>query len=153
LTDAATNWQVENRYANGVTLVHMDSGTAKKHPLQVGGYGQGVLFLGSEGWVHVDRSKIDANPASLLKATIGPDEIHLFESNNHHANFMDAVLGRTQPAAPIDVAVHSDAICHLQQIAIKLRRRLRWDPAQETFVNDDEANRLLDRPMRAPWTS
>jgi len=151
LTDAATNWQVENRYANGVTLVHMDTGTAKKHPLQVGGYGQGVLFLGSEGWVHVDRSKIDANPASLLKATIGPNEIHLFESNNHHANFMDAVLGRTQPAAPIDIAVHSDAICNLQQIAIKLRRKLRWDPAQEAFVNDDEANRMLDRPMRAPW--
>lgn len=151
LTDAATKWQVENRYANGVTLVHMDTGTAKKHPLQVGGYGQGVLFLGSEGWVHVDRSKIDANPASLLKATIGPDEIHLFESNNHHANFMDAVLGRTQPAAPIDVAFHSDAICHLQQIAIKLGRKLRWDPAQETFPNDAEANALLDRPMRAPW--
>ena len=57
LTDCATSWQVENRYANGVTLVHMDDGTAKKHPLQKGGHGHGVMFLGTEGWVHVDRAR------------------------------------------------------------------------------------------------
>ena len=151
LTDGATSWQVENRYANGVTLVHMDDGTANKHPLQVAGYGHGVLFLGSEGWVHVDRGVLDAQPKSLLKATIGPNEVHLLRSDNHHVNFVDAVKGRAKPAAPIDIAVRSDALCHLEQIAIKLRRRLRWDPAQEAFVNDDEANRMLDRPMRAPW--
>ncbi len=151
LTDAAMSWQVENRYANGVTLVHMDDGTAKKHPFQVAGYGHGVLFLGSEGWVHVDRGTIDANPKSLLKETIGADELHLLKSDNHHANFTDAILGRTQLAAPIDIAVRSDALCHLQQIAIKLGRKLSWEPAWEEFATDDEANQLLDRPMRAPW--
>ena len=152
LTDAAVSWQVENRYANGVTLVHMDDGTARKHPLQAAGYGHGVLFLGTEGWVHVDRAKLDASPASLLKATLGPNDVALFKSNNHHANFIDAVKGLTKPAAPIDIAVRSDTLCNLEQIAIKLRRKLRWDPAQESFVNDDEATRILDRPMRAPWT-
>ncbi len=151
LTDAATSWQVENRYANGVTLVHMDDGTAKQHPLQVAEYGHGVLFLGSEGWVHVDRNTIDANPKSLLKETIGPDEVHLLKSDNHHANFMDAILGRTELAAPIDIAVRSDALCHLQQIAVKLGRKLNWDPAREAFVDDAEAQALLDRPMRGPW--
>jgi len=151
LTDAAVQWQVENRYPSGVTLVHMDDATAKKHPLQKGGYGHGVLFLGTEGWVHVDRARIDAEPKSLLKVKLGPNEVHLFKSNNHHANFVDAVKGRTKPAAPIDVAFCSDAICHLQQIAVKLKRKLQWDPAQETFVGDEEANRMLDRPMRAPW--
>ncbi len=151
LTDCAVNWQVENRYPNGVTLVHMDDGTAAKHPLQKGGYGHGVLFLGTEGWVHVDRNAIDAHPKSLLKATIGPNETHLFKSDNHHANFIDAVKGRTKPAAPIDIAVRTDTLCHLQQIAIKLQRKLRWDPARESFVNDDEANGMLDRPMRSPW--
>ena len=94
---------------------------------------------------------MDAQPKSLLKTKIGPDEIHLFKSDNHHVNFIDAVKGRTKPAAPIDIAVRSDTLCNLQQIAVKLRRKLRWDPAKEAFVNDDEANRLLDRPMRAPW--
>jgi predicted dehydrogenase len=151
LTDAATHWQVENRYANGVTLIHMDDETSRKHPLQQGGHGHGVMFLGAEGWVHVDREKMDANPKSLLKATIGPNELHLFKSDNHHANFIDAVKGRSRPAAPIDVAVRSDALCHLQQMAVKLKRKLRWDPAAEAFVGDDEANRMLDRPMREPW--
>jgi len=151
LTDAATRWQVENRYANGVTLVHMDDETSRKHPLQQGGHGHGVMFIGTEGWVHVDRERMDAQPKSLLKAAIGPNEVHLFKSDNHHANFIDAVKGRSKPAAPIDIAVRSDALCHLQQMAIKLKRRLRWDPAQEVFVGDDEANRMLDRPMRAPW--
>lgn len=151
LTDAATHWQVENCYANGVTLIHMDDETSRKHPLQQGGHGHGVMFLGAEGWVHVDREKMDAGPKSLLKAAIGPNEVHLFKSDNHHVNFIDAVKGRTRPAAPIDVAVRSDALCHLQQMAIRLRRKLRWDPAAEAFVGDDEANRMLDRPMREPW--
>ena len=151
LTDAATNWQVENRYANGVTLIHMDDGTSKKHPMQANGHGHGVMFIGTEGWVHVDRRKLDANPQSLIKEKVGPNEINLFKSDNHHVNFIDAVKGKTQPAAPIDIAFHSDALCHLQQIAIKLGRKLRWDSAHEAFINDVEANRLLDRPMRGPW--
>lgn len=151
LTDAATQWQVTNRYANGVTLVHMDDGTAKKHPLQKAGHGHGVMFIGTEGWVHVDRSKMDAEPKSLLKASLGPNDIQLYKSDNHHVNFVDAVKGRAKPAAPIDVAFCSDAICHLQQIAIKLKRKLRWDAGAESFTGDDEANALLDRPMRAPW--
>jgi hypothetical protein len=151
LTDCATNWQVENRYSNGVTLVHMDDATAPKHPLQQGGHGHGVMFLGSEGWVHVDRNAIDANPKSLLKVKTGADEVHLFKSDNHHVNFIDVIKGKTKAAAPIDIALRTDALCHLQQIAIVLQRKLTWDPAKQVFVNDDEANRLLDRPMRAPW--
>ena len=151
LTDCAVSWQVENRYANGVTLVHMDDATSKKHPLQAGGHGHGVMFLGTEGLGARGPQQLDAQPESLLKTKIGPNEVHLFKSDNHHANFIDAVKGRNKPAAPIDIAVRTDTLCHLQQIAAKLRRKLRWDPEKEQFVNDDEANALLDRPMRAPW--
>ena len=100
LTDAAVHWQVENRYANGVTLIHMDDATSQKHPLQQGGHGHGVMFLGSEGWVHVDRERLDASPKSLLKVKTGPNEIHLFQSNNHHVNFIDAVKGKGHLASP-----------------------------------------------------
>ena len=151
LTDCAVSWQVENRYANGVTLVHMNDNASKAHPLQVGGFGHGVTFLGTEGWVHVRRGSIEANPESLLTIKPGPNDVQLFASEDHHANFLDAVKGRTQPAAPINVAVRVDTLCNLQQIAIKLRRKLRWDPVKEEFLNDDEASRMLDRPMRAPW--
>jgi predicted dehydrogenase len=151
LTDCCVRWQIVNRYSNGVTLVHMDDATSSKHPLQEGGHGHGVLFLGTQGWVHVDRQKLDAHPASLLDSKIGPNEIHLHRSDNHGANFIDAIRGRAKPAAPIDVAVRTDTLCHLQLIAGTLRRKLRWDPDAQRFPNDDEANRMLDRPMRPPW--
>jgi hypothetical protein len=109
------------------------------------------MFLGTEGWVHVDRQKLDAQPASLLDLKIGPQEVHLLRSDNHGGNFVGAVKGRNQPAAPIDVAVRTDTLCNLQLIAATLRRRLRWDPKKEQFLDDAEANTLLDRPMREPW--
>ena len=151
LTNAATRWQVENKYANGVTLIHMDDTTSKEHPLQAEGHGHGVMFIGDRGWAHVDRSKLDANPKSLIEETIGADEINLLKSDDHHVNFIDAMKGKTQPAANIDIAFYSDTICNLQQIAILLGRKLQWDPGKESFVNDEEANRMLDRPMREPW--
>jgi len=151
LTDCAVSWQVENRYANGVTLVHMDDATSSRHPLQQGGHGHGVLFLGTEGWVHVDRQKLDANPASLLETKPGPNDLRLFRSDNHGANFIAAVKGQTRPAAPIDVAVCTDTLCHLQLIGATLRRKLRWDPERGQFIDDPAANAMLDRPMRPPW--
>lgn len=151
LSDCAVSWQVSNHYANGVTLIHMDDATSRQHPLQVGGHGHGVMFQGTDGWVFVDRRGMDAHPASLLQAKLGPNELHLFRSDNHGANFLDAIKGRSQPAAPIDIAVRVDTLCHLQLIAAQLRRRLHWNPDKEHFVNDAEANALLDRPMRAPW--
>jgi len=151
LSDCAVSWQVENHYANGVTLVHMDDATSKKHPLQQGGHGHGVMFLGTEGWVHVQRRGLDANPASLLQTKIGPNKVHLFKSDNHGVNFIRAVKGEAKPAAPIDIAVRVDTVCNLQFIAAKLQRKLRWDPVNEQFLKDEEANALLDRPMRAPW--
>jgi predicted dehydrogenase len=152
LTDCCVSWRVENRYANGVTLVHMDDATSQRHPLQKNGHGHGVLFLGSAGWIHVDRSGWDADPRSLLEAKLGPNDVRLYRSDNHHGNFIDAIKRRARPAAPIDNAVRTEALCQLQLIAGKLRRKLRWDPAKEDFVNDAEASAALDRPMRAPWT-
>jgi len=151
LTDCATSWQVENRYANGVVLVHMDDATSKKHPHQVGGFGHGVAFVGTEGWIHVDRGNLVTQPESLMETKSGANDVQLFASVNHHANFVDAAKGRSQPASPIDSAVRVDTLCHLQHLAIKLRRKLRWDPVKELFLNDEQANAMLDRPMRAPW--
>lgn len=151
LTDCALSWQVENRFANGVTLVHMDDETSQQHPLQVGGFGHGVTFRGSEGWVHVRRGFIQSSPESLLSTQLRTGDVRLPKSDHHAHNFIDAIKGRSQPVSPVDVAVRSDTICWLDQIAIKLGRKLRWDPVREDFVGDAEASALLDRPMRSPW--
>ena len=149
--DCALTWQVENRFADGVTLVHMDNATSATHPAQIPGFSQGVLFKGAEGWVFVNRSKIDADPKSLLQSEIGPSEVRLHESRNHHRDFLDAIGAGRAPASPIDVALRSDTICMLSDIAIRLGRKLRWDPAKEEVIDDAQATRLLTRPMRGPW--
>jgi hypothetical protein len=129
LADTPIEWEVEHIYANGV----------------------GILFIGDEGWVLVERDFIDAEPKPLLTATIGPDEIRLPRSNNHRRNFIDSVKSRQQTICPVDSAVRSDTICHLDDIAIRLGRKLRWNPEKEQFINNEQANRMLSRPMRSPW--
>jgi len=94
---------------------------------------------------------VDAEPKSLLRRTAGPGEIRLPVSNHHQQNFLDCVKSRRDPAAPIEVAVRSDTLCHLSDIAMRLGRKLKWDPAREEFVGDAEANRMRSRPMRSPW--
>ena len=81
----------------------------------------------------------------------------LYASNDHVRNFLDCVSSRREPAAPVEVGHRSASLCHLGNIAIRLwkqgkKKVLRWDPGQERFSNDDDANAMLARPMRGPWT-
>ncbi|MEW6237544.1 MAG: Gfo/Idh/MocA family oxidoreductase [Candidatus Omnitrophota bacterium] len=143
IANCCIKWELEFHYANGVTMIYTDNqGRAK----------QGIRFEGSKGWVHVNRQGIDAEPKPLLSAKIGKDEIHLPESGDHHRNFLDAVKIRGATICPVETAVHSDTICQLSNIAVRLGRKLRWNPELEQFIDDDEANGMLKRPMREPWT-
>ena len=132
-------------------MIHMDNSSSARHPEQIRGFGQGILFKGTEGWVFVNRSKLDAHPKSLLRLEFGANAIRLPESSSHHRNFLDAIRTGKTTVCPIDTAVRSNTICQLDDIAIRLNRKLRWNPEKEEFVNDDEANRLLARSMRSPW--
>jgi hypothetical protein len=113
--------------------------------------GMGVHFEGSDGWIWVDRGGIDASNKSLLGSTIGPNEIHLYKSDDHQQNFLDCVRSRSETITPAKIAHRSIMIGHLGLIAMKLGRKVNWDPVTERFVNDPEADRLLSRPMRSPW--
>ena len=142
LCDTALNWDVDMTYANGVHLSFTSDGGKNRH---------GIRFEGSDGWIHVDRSQITAEPVSVLQERIGPDEIHLPVSRHHQANLIEAVKTRQPTICPIDVAVRSDTLCHLGDIAMRLGRKLKWDPAKEEFVNDAQANAMTKRAMRSPW--
>jgi hypothetical protein len=72
-------------------------------------------------------------------------------SLNHRRDFLDAVRTGARPISHIEAAVRSDTVCHQADIAMRLRRKLRWDPVKEVFVDDAQANRLLSRSMRSPW--
>jgi hypothetical protein len=71
--------------------------------------------------------------------------------NNHHANWFDCVRTHRQPSCHEEIGHRGASLGHLAIIAFKLQRSLRWDPVKEEFLGDAEANRLLSRPMRAPW--
>jgi len=139
LFNVPTQFEVTYRYANGVTLVCTSRGE------------NGVLFQGTDGWVFVSRSRIAAEPASLLSSPIGPDEVHLYESSDHRGNFIECVRTRRTPIAPAEVGHRSATVCHIGNIAMLLGRRLRWDPIHERFVGDETANRFLTRARRQPW--
>jgi len=143
--NCAMSWDVNLKFANGVLMNFTDG---EKNPL-------GVKFEGADGWVFVKEEHlggtVDASPKELLKKEIGPDEVHLPVSNHHQQNFLDCVKTRSRTVAPVEVAVRSDTLCQLSDIATRLGRKLRWDPDKEVFINDDEANRMLNRPMRSPW--
>lgn len=143
LYDTAESYRFVCKYEEGFTMIVADERQQPK--------GMGTHFEGSEGWIHVNRGGIDAKPKSILNSVIGPNDIHLYRSNNHIQNFLDCVRSRAKTIAPVEVAHYSIMIAHLGLIAIKLGRKVRWDIKKERFINDPEADRLLSRPMRSPW--
>jgi len=140
LFNVHTKFQAEAVYANGVRLI-METGDPA-----------GVRFEGDKGWVFVQRGAIKASDPEILRWKPGQGEVKLVQSGNHMKNFLEAVRSRKAPAAPVEVGHRSNTICMMTHIAMKLGRKLAWDPSVERFVGDDEANRRLDYPHREPWT-
>jgi predicted dehydrogenase len=139
LWDAAVQYELNCHYDDGVRLV-----VTSRHE-------NGVRFEGADGWIFVNRGRIEAAPESLLASTIGPHEDRLQRSTDHRQNFLDCVRSRREPVAPIEHAHRTITIAHLGNIAMRCRRPIRWDPATEQIVNDPAASRMLDRACREPW--
>jgi len=143
LFDTAKSYRFVCTFREGFTMIVADRDQQPK--------GMGVQFEGTEGWIWVDREGFDASPKSLLTSVIGPGEIQLYRSDDHHQNFLDCVRTRAETVTPARIAHRSIMIGHLGLIAMKLGRKVRWIPEAERFENDPGADRLLSRPMRSPW--
>jgi len=153
LFNTITTWDMWCLYANGVKMRFMSDDVAKPiieryHPKFIS---HGTTFIGSKGWVSVDRQGIYADPPSLLKSKIGPNEIHLYESNNHRENFIDCVKSGSATVSPLEAAIRSDTISHLCNIVVRTGRKIKWDPVKEMIIGDEGASRMLTRAMRSPW--
>ncbi len=141
LYDTAHHFELTYRYANGVVLRVQSTGPA-------------IRFEGSEGWVGNTgwRAPVEASSPSILDSVIGPDELHLYTCpQGEHRNFLDCVKSRKDPYFPAEIAQRCNTICHLGNIAMQLRRPLRWDPEHEQFIDDAQATRMLGRAYREPW--
>ena len=140
LWNTATEYSFEAVYDNGVSMIVSNANK------------MGVTFQGTKGTIYVDRGRLTANPKTILDSKIGPNEIHLYKSDDHFRNFIDCVISRAPTAAPVEVAHRSITICHLGNIAMRLgRKSLRWDPRTEQIIGDAEASKMLSRPYREPW--
>ena len=157
LYNTFVRYHFECKFPQGFTMIVTDASEAvrEKDGIELPGSfldaKLGVLFEGTDGWIHVNRSGLTAYPESILDEPIGKDGIHLYESNDHDQNFLDCVKTGRQTAAPAEVAHRSNSIGYLGIIAMELGRKLQWNPQKEQFIDDSMANRLLSRPMRSPW--
>ena len=144
--DGKEHKQLTYKYPGGVLMYSWQRGWG-------GGGKPGALveFKGTQGEVGVWRGGINTDPPSLAEQKISPNEIHLYESHNHQANFLQCVRTRQRPAADVAIGASSVNVCHLGNIAYWLNRPLKWDPEKLEFPDDEEANRLRGRPMREPW--
>jgi hypothetical protein len=128
----------------------------------------GIKFEGTDGWIFVTRGNyratasdpvpdtsgtkpLDASDPKIIKSEIGPNEIHLYVSDDQHGNWLECVKSRKPPISPIELGHRACTTCLIHHMAMKLKRKLYWDPIKERFKNDDEANSMLSRPQRWPY--
>ncbi|MDV6034614.1 MAG: Gfo/Idh/MocA family oxidoreductase [Phycisphaera sp. RhM] len=140
LFNVHTEFQAEGRYADGVKLFASSGKPA------------GVTFQGDAGSISVTRSSLTADPGGILRDPIGEGEVHLYQSDNHMQNFLQCMRTHEEPICPVEVGHRSNSICVIAHVAMKLGRKLRWNPVTERFIDDRAANALLDYDHRKPWT-
>lgn len=140
LFNTAMQFRFSFEYANGVRMI-CESTTPR-----------GVKFEGDEGWVfiHIHGGHLEAEPESLLREVIGPNEEHLGRSPGHNIDFINAVKTRGTTMAPPEAGHRTGSMCHMANIAMLLGRELRWNPQTERF-DDEQANRMLMGNLRSPW--
>lgn len=127
-------------YANGIPMT-------RENFMQ----GNGVRFIGTEGQIDIQRGRLETTPASLKDQKIGPDEQHVYHSENHYKDFLDAMWNRTRPICDVETGHRTATVCNIGNIAYELNRPLKWNPKKEKFKKDSEAKALLSRPMREEW--
>jgi hypothetical protein len=154
---AASEYRVRYTYANGVVHDCFSIGWdgfdgSVTAPVPAGKTRNGVKFVGTDGWIFVNRSKIEASDPDILKKPFGAGAIRLEASQNHMGNFFDCARSRHQPVCNVEIGHRSVSVCHLGVLSIRLGRKLRWNPEREDFVDDTEASSYVNRPMRAPWS-
>jgi predicted dehydrogenase len=158
LWDVHGKFVTHARYANGVT---MDIS---------GDFPNGIKFYGTQGWLFVTRTEmatptdtsgktvgglkatgLEASDPKILDSVVGPDEIHLYKSDDQHGNWLECIHTRATPISPVEMGHRACSTCLVHHIAMHTRRHMHWDPQAERFLGDDAANAMLSRPQREKY--
>ncbi len=144
MTDVPIACEAACTYADGAKLLIQSQGAYVDRFLR---------FIGDEGWIQIDdeTNVITAEPASLLKLR-GISSRGWGHPGDHIRNFIDCIRNRRETICAPEKSHRATTVCHAANIALRLGRPLNWDPKAEQFINDPEANRMIGRAMRPPWT-
>jgi predicted dehydrogenase len=150
---AASEYEVTYTYASG--LVHTcKSTTASDWDGSVkdrNGQQHGIKFIGTDGWLWVTRANHSASNPEIFTEALKGVNLRADGGVDHMANFIDCLKTRKDPICPAAIGHRSASICHLGTIAIRLGRKLNWDPQKEEFIGDAEASTYLSREKRKPY--
>jgi len=160
LWDVHGNFFSEMMYENGVKVTARNE--TKEFP-------SGVHFEGTDGWLFISvggnlpvtssdpvairlGKTLNASNPEILRSQIGENETHLYISEDHHLNWIDSIISRQRAASTAEIAHRTCSVCLLQHISMKLKRKLKWSPYTEEFLNDDEANGMISRTRKVPYS-
>lgn len=132
--------EVNYEYANGIKLI---CGQSQKG---------GTTFEGTDGTIHVSRDVLEVKPEKLGDEPLTASDVHLYESKDHHGNWLDCIHSRKLPICDVAIGHRSASVCHLGNIAIRSGKKIKWDPVKEQIVGDDEVAKMTSRHYRAPWS-
>jgi len=137
------------KYQNGIVMTEQPFGRPQGNP-----NGQGICFNGTKGWIKVARGYIECSDPSLLQKQeqqVGAGQYEV--SPSHMQNFIDCVRSRRKPIASIEVGCSTNTLCCIANIAVELKRPVKWDPATLSFGDDKEAfnHRLYHYQYRKPY--
>ncbi|OHB82216.1 MAG: hypothetical protein A2V98_18415 [Planctomycetes bacterium RBG_16_64_12] len=149
--DVVIDWDVRFRFANGITMSYWATGVPKDEHPRLAPLGNYAQLIGTEGWIAIYYAAMDCEPQSLRDVPLAAGDVHLPVGQGQERNFIECVRTRQTPVSNIDDAVHSDIISHVSNIAVRVGRKITWDPVKEEILGDVEASRMLTRAMREPW--
>ncbi|MBC7826558.1 MAG: gfo/Idh/MocA family oxidoreductase, partial [Chitinophagaceae bacterium] len=128
------------KYGNGITMTQENFG--KNHAIR---------FIGTEGQLDVQRTKLETSKPDLATRVIGENEKRVYKSENHYRDFTNSIKSRKKPICDIETGHRSATVCNLGNIALDTKRPLEWNPKKESFKKDKEANDLLGRKLKKEW--
>ncbi len=133
-------------YANGVVMTSEPFDEKKT---------KGVKFWGEGGWIEVSRGYFNgSDPKFNPPAAAAQDPNVPYETKiPHQVNFIEAVRTHQDPVVPVEIGHSSCTVCTLGNIAVDLKRTIKWNPETETFVDDTDgaATAKMHYVYRSPW--
>ncbi|HZL79076.1 MAG TPA: Gfo/Idh/MocA family oxidoreductase [Candidatus Limnocylindrales bacterium] len=143
--NTCTKYRIELKYPRDITMTIAGGHDDIK---------SGTKWIGTDGWVWVDRGGFEGSNPEWKKFKNLPDELRqvkLYESRNHQRNFLDCVKSRQPTITPAETGHHSAIPGHLGLISMLVGRKINWSVEHEKILGDPEASKLMTRAYRPPW--